>query len=279
MLTILESRVKSFGLDVRMGAAIAAEVYLNGALVSDKAPGQMVSQSLAIQHEVVPGRNTLLVIATVAGVSPYSAPRPVTGLDAADCFVELDLETDTVKDIGDSYQITTEPLKDAHWRAAEAGPQIVLPQRITLTFEAEGPLAPPVWTRGRAVQAEAVKAEAGIALADLHRLLEHKDLAGFEDRMRLRNEDMARAYPLSGTAPERAKRDSTALAGELAARGATLAPIDPARLAVRTFADGRIIDVRAPDGHAPLRILVPGQDAVYLPVSFSMIEGRLAAVR
>ena len=271
--------MKSFGLDVRMGAAIAAEVYLNGALLSDKAPGQMVSQSLAIQHEVIPGRNILLVIATMAGVQPYAAPHPVPNAPVDDLFVELDLETDTVKDIGDSYQITTAPLSEAHWRAAAAGQPVTLPQRITLAFEAEGHFAPPVWTRGRAVQAEAVKAEAATALEDFRRLLEQKDLAGFEDRMRLRNEDMARAYPLSGTAPERAKRDSASLADALAAPGAKVAPIDPARLVVRTFADGRIIDVRAPDGHAPLRILAKDQDDVYLPVSFSLIDGRLAAVR
>lgn len=271
--------MNAFALEARMGSVVAAEIYLNGALLSDKQPGQMASQSLAIQHEVLPGRNQILAIVTAGGIPPQAAPRLAPDVDPADCFVELYLDRETVKDLGDRYQVTNDPLDERRWRPAEEGGPLSLPHRIVLEFEAPGLFLPPVWTRATAVQPEAVRGQVAAALEDLRRLLEARDFPAFQVRMRLRNEDMARAYPLSGSAAERAVRDSSTLAEEMGAPGAKIPPVDPSGLVIRTFADGRIIDPRAGDGHPALRIVAPGADPVFLSVSFSLIEGRLSPVR
>lgn len=271
--------MKSFGLTARLGAGVAAEIYLNGALLSEKAPGQMTSQSLAMQHDVLPGVNRLLALATGAGVPPHAPARPIPDANPDDFFLELELDTESVRDLGDSYEVTTDPVDERSWRPAEDGGPVALPHRISLDFHAPEGMRPPVWARASAVQPESVRGLVAAELQSLRRLVEAREFQLFQARMRIRNEDMARAYPLSGSASERAARDVAILEERIGEARPQVPPIDHGALAIRTFADGRIIDVRASDGKPPLRVMQQGQQPVYLSVSFAMIGGELVAVR
>lgn len=271
--------MQSFGLETRLGADIMAEIYLNGALVGEKMDRLMTTQSLAIQHEVVPGQNELVILATSGGVSPHAPPQPIAPENPAALFVEADLDMDTVRDVGDSYEITTEPLRDIRWRPAEGNGAMVVPHRISVPFSAPPGQSQPIWIRAAHVQAEGMREIAAAALTDLRGVLQQRDLAGFQARMLLRNEDMARAYPLSGNARERAARDNASLEGTLADPALRFAEIAPAALIVRTFADGRIVDVRGPDGQPPLRAQAPGKETAFFAVTFAMIAGKLVPIR
>lgn len=267
----------SFGLDVRFGQALAAEVLLNGALLSETRPGYMTSHSLAIQHEVLPGANTLEVVVTAGRVSPNAEPQPAPDVNSDECYVEIELDREYVLDMGDIYKVTSEPVADKSWRPSTR--PVFLPHQITLSFEAPLSLQPPIWTRAAPMQAGSVKAGVAAALEQLRELLERRDLEAFQSQMHLRNADMARAYPFSGSAAQRASEDVAALSAELASPGARLTPIDAQGLMIRTFAEGRIIEVRAADGEPPLRIAAPGQPPTILNMSFANIDGRLSVIR
>lgn len=271
--------MQSFGLETRIGADVIAEIYLNGALVSEKMDGMMTTQSLAIQHEVVPGQNELVILATSMGVSPHAPPQPIAPENPATLFVEADLDRDTVRDMGDSYEVTSEPLNDIRWRPAEGKGAMVVPQRITVAFTAPSSTSPPIWMRATPVEAESMRGFAAAALIELRHLLQGGNFPGFQAQMRLRNEDMARAYPLSGNANERAQRDTASLMDSLSNPDLRFAEIDPAALIVRTFADRRIVDVRSADGLPPLRARAPGQEPVFFSVAFAMIGGKLIPIR
>ncbi len=268
----------SFGLDARIGAAVAAEVYLNGALVSEKAAGMMVAQSLAIQHDVVPGWNELVVIATGADVPAQAQPRAVD-VDPTDYFVELELDLETVRDLGEEYRITAEPVEDRLWRPAAGAGSMVLPQRIALPFLAPPGTTAPVWQRATPVLVEAVQAGIAGMLSDMRALLVDRNFEAFQALMRLRNDDMARAYPLNGTGPARAARDTAVLRSTLADEAWQFPAIDPGRLIIRRFADGRIFNVRGADGAPPLRAVAEGQKPIFLSIGFASIDGRLCAIR
>lgn len=271
--------MQSFGLETRLGADVMVEIYLNGALVAEKMDHLMTTQSLAIQHEVVPGHNELVILATSGGVSPYAHPQPITPANPATVFVEADLDMDTVRDIGDSYEITSEPLHDVRWRPAEGKGDMVVPHRVSVPFTAPPGQTAPVWTRATPVQADAMRELAAAALTELRDLLQQRDLAGFQARMQLRNEDMARAYPLSGNARERAAQDAESLEETLADPDLRFPEIDPAGLILRSFADGRILDVRGPDGQPPLRAQASGKEPAFFAVTFAMIGGKLVPIR
>jgi hypothetical protein len=271
--------MKSFGADVRVGAAVAAEVYLNGALVAESAEGSMSAHSVALQHEVVPGSNELLIVATGSNVSPTAASRYVTVEDASQFYAEIDLDEDSVRDLGEEYEVTSTPLTDRKWRPAEGIGEMFLPQRLSIHFMAPPDATAPVWLRATPVDAEAIRPAVAAELETLRRLLESRDLQSFQANMRLRNVDMARAYPLNGTAEDRAGRDTAILQQVLNVAGLRFPAPSPSALAIRTFAQGRIIDVRAPDGQPPLRAIPLEGEPLFITVRFAMIDGKLSVIR
>lgn len=271
--------MSAYGLNTSIGSAISCEIYVNSARVAATQPGHVAMQSLAIQHEVVPGNNLVEVLVTGAGVPPMAPPRPVQVDNVADFFVELELDYEEVEELGDSYRITTTSLKDVSWRAADSGDQFMLPHRVQMPFESTVAMAPPIWTRGAAMEPEAVRAALVAELQGLRQLLIERDLTRFQSRMRLRNEDMARAFPYAGSAAQRAEQETGRLEARLQDPALTFLPIDGQTLVLRSFANGRIIEPIRPDGKAPILFGKAGGELVALSFAFAMIDSRLEVVR
>ena len=270
---------RSFGLDIRAGAQALYEVQLNGAPVATKKPGSATALSLAIQQEVVPGPNQLLLTASVREIPLTASPRTWEGPPPAELFVEIDLESDLVRDLGDSYSIQTNGVETREWRPSESSEPLNLPHVIALKFEAPGNTQPPVWLGAEAIDPASSRAMLELEIAELHRLLAERRLEAFESRMKVRNHDMARAFPFSGSAADRADQDLAELREVLLSDGFELRPLEPQSLAVRAYAGGRLVEMRRSDGSAALQGAIKGQPAIEFPMLFSLVNGSLAVVR
>lgn len=266
--------MQAFGLDIRYGKGVAARVMLNGIVVGEKAPGDLVAQSLALQHDVVPGANRIEIVIAGAGVSPYASPRAVDA-DPGDFFVEAALELDSIKELADRYEITTTEIEHREWRP---GGPVTLPHRIAIPFTAPLAVSRPAWLDAQAVEPEAVRAEVAALLGALRDRLAVGDYPGYQRLMRIRNADMARAYPTSGSTEQRAATDSAMLAEALGPEP-ELAPIDPASLRLTAEADGRLLRVERTGGHGALLALGPSRQPVELAVGLARLGGKLVAVR
>ena len=264
--------METFGIDSRFGKALLAEVTVNGMLVVSVQPGHESFQSLPIHQDVLPGANRLEVILTVP-VAP-GAPLPLG--DPMSMFVDIAVEADHVRDIGESYEVTTSLVREARWQADEGAP-LTLPHRMAIDWVVPSSITPPIWTRAQRATPEQARMVIVSELQELRRLLEARQIDAFQNRMRLRNEDMARAYPITGSANRRADLDSAMLA-DLLPETPRFASIDPARLQIRPFADGLVLAVQMDDGKAPLRCGSP-TNPIEIATTFAMIDGRMAVVR
>ncbi|MCT2558148.1 hypothetical protein N0B51_04070 [Tsuneonella sp. YG55] len=266
--------MEAFGLDVRFGRAIAARVMLNGIEVGGKEPGDIVAQSLALQHDVMPGENRIEIHVATAGIPFDAGTRQIDG-NPEEFFVEATLERDTIRELADRYEITTEEIEHRQW---EPSSPITLPHRIEISFTAPVTVSRPAWLDADPVEPERARGEAAGVLDQLREALVGGHYAAFEEMMRIRNADFARAYPASGNADQRAADDGAMLA-QLLGPDPSVAPVDPANLKLVGEAGGRLVRVHRAEGAGAL--LARGVDGapVEIEIAFSKLGNRLVPVR
>jgi hypothetical protein len=67
------------GLSVSVGAGLRSETWLNGILLARTEAGEIGAQSLAIQHDMVPGRNEAELRVGLADMDLEQPPTPLFG--------------------------------------------------------------------------------------------------------------------------------------------------------------------------------------------------------
>ncbi|WP_159979330.1 MULTISPECIES: hypothetical protein [unclassified Novosphingobium] len=67
------------GLSVNVGAGVHSETWLNGILLARTEVGDIGAQSLAIQHDMMPGRNQAEVRVGMSGMNLEQPPAPLSG--------------------------------------------------------------------------------------------------------------------------------------------------------------------------------------------------------
>lgn len=266
--------MEAFGLDVRFGKGVAGRVILNGIEVGGKEPGDIVAQSLALQHDVMPGENRIEIRIAASGIPYDASPRQIEG-DPEEFLVEATLERDTVRELTDRYEITTTQIEHRQWRPT---PPITLPHRMEIGFTAPVTVSRPAWLDADPVEPERARGEAAGVLDQLREALVRGNYAAVEEMMRIRNADIARAYPASGNAEQRAADDAAMLA-RLLGPDPSVSPVDPASLQLISEAGGRLIRVQRVDGTGAL--LAKGTDGAPLEIeiALSKLGNRLVPVR
>ena len=266
--------MESFGLDTRFGEAVSAEVFVNGMLAGSVEAGHRAFQSLAIQQDVMPGNNRIEMVLTIP--SPPGTTPPIG--NPATMFAELVLESDAVQDLGDRYEITTTPVGTREWRA-DAGAPIAAQHRLVLDWAAPPGTTVPIWMEATPLLPETALARITAELEELRSLLSARQIHTFQAHMHCRNADMARAYPVNGSAATRAAADSTMLDEVLPAAPIAFAAIVASRLRLRSYAGGRVIACMADDGKPPLRTVVASGEPLYIAATFAMLDGQMVVIR
>ena len=137
----------------------------------------------------------------------------------------------------------------------------------------------PIWQRASPTTPDMALDLIATELQTLRNLLVERRIGEFQDRMRHRNADMARAYPMAGSVTKRAAADSAMLDGILPPAPLVCAPIDRNRLRLRPFAGGRVIACSADDGSPPLRCRGADGDPIFVSTTFAMVDGKMVVIR
>lgn len=269
----------TFGLEVAIGSAAAAEVLINDVLLARKAAGDPGALSLAIQSDVMPGRNIVEVLVGTATTGPRAAAA-ILPARPSDLFVTLRLQLDRVSGEGPRFEIATEDLAEEDWRPAATGQPVALPHRMVLAFDAPAETPAPAWAAGEIMRQAEILNPVMAELDRLHALLDRRDVEGFTNAMLARYADVARAYPLRGT-PRRLREEDAAELGQIVGSpGFAMLPIEHHDVRLRLSAGGRLATCVSRDGHPLLRARIEGLPVpIDMPVLFSLIDGRLQAVR
>jgi hypothetical protein len=276
-----ENKSMYFGLEVSAGGGAATAVYVNGVPFASKPAGDTGVQSLAIHGLVVPGRNRIDLLVGTAEVAPTSATQARVHTVPAEFFARLRLQVDSVTVEGNRIESEVRTLEQHDWEPTQIPEEgLPVPHRMTIEFDAARDQSEPVWLRAQPIRVEQVEPAVRAALSRLAAFLAQRDVERFADAMTYRYRDAARAYPLGGDERRRRASDVDELRYLLAAPDARIVPLETFELQCRVYAAGRLAECVAEDGESPLRIVTPREDKpIYLPVMFSVIGGKLAAVR
>ena len=269
-----------FGLEVNAGNDAAIEVLINGVPFGEKPAGVTGTQSLAIHGEVVPGTNRVDVLIGTADISPAATePLPIAGASES-LSVTVKLQKDTVKAIEGGYETDVTELDEISWRASEIdSDDLVVPTRLSMTFSAPEDKTPPSWMNADKVIASTIAPSAIASLQVLRQALVEGDVERFGQMNRRKYADAAQTYPLGGDAGKIETSDVMELKSIVEIPGVSFDEIDD-NTSCKVFADDRLIQCFGTDGEPALRANVPGDEMpIFLPVSFSVIGGKLVVIR
>lgn len=269
------------GLEVSVGAGVRSETWLNGILLARSEAGETGVESLAIQHDMVPGENVAEVRVGLPGMDLTQAPAPIPGTPPVTATARLLLQMDEPRRVGDAVEITTRDVDQAVWAPAhEDTPAAVsLPHRLTLKFTPLSPVIAPPWAEATRDVPEGTAEAVYARMAELAKMLRDGDLDAYQNAGAVRREHMARSYPLGPDAQAARAHDLEQLEIMRAEPGftATLLPRGEARF--RTMADGRLMDWTNAAGEGALTISSQGVPPSPVNMQFSLIGGKLVMTR
>jgi hypothetical protein len=267
------------GLSVTVGTGLRSETWLNGILLARTEAGEGGSQSLAIQHDMMPGSNLAEVRIGLAGMDLEKPPAPIVGTLPDAATARLQLQVDEPIRAGDTSNIATHDVNRVVWAPEGGGGQISLPQILTLTFAPLTPIVAPPWAEAsRTPPAGAAKAVYA-RMAELAAMLRDGEFDAYENAGAIRREHMACSYPLGPTAEAARADDIQRLQIMRSEPGFTVTLLPRSEARFRTMAGGRLMDWTNAAGEGALTIgsrAVPPSPA---NMQFSLIGGKLVVTR
>lgn len=267
------------GLSVSVGAGLRSETWLNGILLARTEAGEIGAQSLAIQHDMIPGRNYAEVRVGLAGMDLDQPPAPIPGRLPAGATARLLLQVDEPRRVGDTLEITTRDVDRIVWPPADGDGPVSLPHRLILTFTPLSPVVAPPWVEAMRDVPEGTAEAVYAHMAELAEMLRNGDLEAYENAGALRREHMARSYPLGPNAEAARAQDLEQLKMIRSEPGftATLLPRNEARF--RTMAGGRLLEWTNAAGEGALSIGSGSAPPSPVTMQFSLIGGKLVMTR
>ena len=267
------------GLSVSVGAGLRSETWLNGILLARTEAGEIGAQSLAIQHDMMPGRNQAEVRVGLAGMYLEHPSAPISGTLPATATARLVLQIDEPHRTGDTLEITTRDVDQVAWPPADEDGPVSLPHRLALTFAPLSPVVAPPWAEATRDLPKGTAEAIDTRMAELTGMLRNGDLEAYENAGAVRREHMARSYSLGPTAEAARAQDLQQLKMILSEPGftATLLPRNEARF--RTMAGGRLMDWTNAAGEGALTIVSRGVPPSPVNMQFSLIGGKLVMTR
>ena len=267
------------GLSVNVGAGFRSETWLNGILLARTEAGEMGAQSLAIQHDMMPGRNQAEVRVGLAGMHLEQPPAPISSTLPAAATARLLLQMDEPHRAGDALEITTRDVDQIVWPPADEDGPFSLPHRLILTFAPLSPVVAPPWAEATRDLPEGIDEAVYARMAELSSMLRNGNLEAYENAGAVRREHMARSYPLGPNAEAARAQDLQQLKKMHSEPGftATLLPRNEARF--RTMAGGRLMEWTNAAGEGALTIVSRGVPPSPVNMQFSLIGGKLVMTR
>jgi hypothetical protein len=267
------------GLSVSVGAGVRSETWLNGILLARTEAGEIGAQSLAIQHDMVPGMNLAEARIGLADMNLEQPPVPIFGALPAAGTVRLRLQMDEPHGAGDGLEIVTREVDQRVWPSEDEGSPVLLPHRVSLSFAPLSPVVVPPWAEATrdlpGGTAEAVYAR----MAELARMLRDGEVDAYENAGALRREHIARSYPLSPSAQASRAHDLQQLRIMRAEPGFTATLLPRSEIRFRTMAGGRLMDWANAAGEGALIIGGRGIPPSPASMQFSLIGGNLVMTR
>ncbi|USU04174.1 hypothetical protein NF699_14120 [Sphingomonadaceae bacterium OTU29LAMAA1] len=267
------------GLSVSVGAGVRSETWLNGILLARTEPGEIGAPSLAIQHDMMPGRNQAEVRIGLAGMNLEQPPAPISGTLPAAATARLVLQMDEPHRADDTVEITTRDVDQIVWPPADEDGPVSLPHRLTLTFAPLSPVVAPPWAQATRDVPEGTAEAVYARMVELAGMLRNGDLEAYENAGAVRREHMARSYPLGPNVEAARAHDLQQIKMMYSEPGftVTLLPRNNARF--RTMAGGRLMDWTNVAGEGALTIASRGVPPSPVNMQFSLIGGKLVMTR
>lgn len=265
------------GLSVSVGAGVRSETWLNGILLARTEAGELGTQSLAIQHDMMPGRNQAEVRVGLVGMSLEQPPAPISGTLPAAATARLRLQMDEPHRAGDTLEFTTRDVDQIVWPPADV--PVSLPHRLILTFAPLSPVVAPPWAEATRDLPEGIAEAVYVRMAELTEMLRNGDLEAYENAGEVRREHIARSYPLGANVEAARTQDLQQLRIMRSEPGftATLLPRSEARF--RAMAGGRLLDWTNAAGEGALTMASRGVPPSPVNMQFSLIGGKLVMTR
>lgn len=269
------------GLEVSVGAGVRSETWLNGILLARSEVGETGVESLAIQHDMVPGENLAEVRVGLAGMDMEQAPAPISGTPPVTASARLLLQMDEPRRVGDALEIATRDVDQVIWDPAnaETAAAVSLPHRLALTFAPQSSIIAPPWAGATRDLPEGTAEAVYARMAELATMLRDGDLDGYQNAGAVRREHMARSYPLGPDAQAARAHDLQELASMRSEPGFTVSLLPRSEARFRTMAGGRLMDWTNADGEPALIIASQGVPPSPVNMQFSLIAGKLVMTR
>ncbi len=267
------------GLSVSVGAGLRSETWLNGILLARTEAGEIGAQSLAIQHDMIPGRNQAEVRIGLAGMNLEHPPAPISGKLPATATARLVLQMDEPHRTGETLEITTRDVDQIAWPPADEDGPVSFPHRLALTFAPLSPVVAPPWAEATRDLPEGTAEAVYARMAELTTMLRNGDLDAYENAGAVRREHMARSYPLGPTAEAARAQDLQQLKMMHSEPGFTAMLLPRNEAQFRTMAGGRLMDWTNAAGEGALTIVSRGVPPSPVNMQFSFIGEMLVMTR
>lgn len=267
------------GLSVIVGTGLRSETWLNGILLAQTEAGEGGSQSLAIQHDMMPGSNLAEVRIGLAGMDLEKPPAPIPGTLPEAATARLLLQVDKPIRAGDTFNIVTRDLDQVVW-APEGGSGVIsLPQSLALTFAPLTPIVAPPWAEASRIPSAGAAEAVYKRMAELAAMLRNGEFDAYENAGAVRREHMARSYPLGPNAETARADDLRQLRIMRSEPGFTVALLPRSEARYRTMAGGRLMDWTNAAGEGALTIGSRSAPPSPANMQFSLIGGKLVMTR
>jgi hypothetical protein len=269
------------GLEVSVGASVRSETWLNGILLARSEVGETGVESLAIQHDMVPGENLAEVRVGLAGMDLEQPPASVPGTPPVTAAARLLLQMDEPRRVGDAVEIATRDVDQVVWDPAheDTPASVSLPHRLVLTFTPLSPIVAPPWADATRDLSEGTAEAVYARMVELATMLRDGDLDAYQNAGAVRREHMARSYPLSPDAQAARAHDLQELESMRSEPGFTVTLLPRSEARFRTMAGGRLMDWTNAVGEAALIIASQGVPPSPVNMQFSLIGGKLVMTR
>lgn len=257
----------------------SGELWVNGLPVPGQpAPRPSFEVSVPIHHALVSGMNALELWVDVAGKpsenrTPRQAPPTPTAVAVARLVA---YDAGSIATPANGEVLVTLPYRGADDPTTEA------PRVRRVSLDLGRPFGPWAWEKAPVLTLdEATLREAQGVVREVHAALFSGDARRVEELIRLRWEEMDRAYPGADDAADRAghARWIAELAGDPRRR----IPLDPSRHDFRLIAGGRMIECIDDDFFPSLRVAQEVEPerwaAAPYTLSLARVGGRLRVVR
>lgn len=266
------------GLASQSGSDVITETWVNGIFRGRTDQGSIGNESIAIQHDLEPGKNAVEQRISIAAIG-FDVPSRAVGQLPRGAFAAIRLERDEVTETQTSFDIHTTTLVDAEWSPAKDGEAMAtLPHTLRIEFDAPANVLSPPWSAATRVGLDQAAQPTRSELIRLAGFLRDGDIERYTGALTERYRHASEVYPLGLSRDSLRAEDFDRLTRTLGKSGSRILTDDQGATCL-PCANGRLFSWLRADGAPLLRIETVAGETIGLPLMFSLLNGAWRVTR